>query len=220
MNKDRLFQFLEQQDSNTLLKLLSEAYDFLSHDDRDELFGEYVKETPPSEVDGASLLAEIEQFAKSSRAGHYYAPFNINSKNYMHIPEETKEWFEEVGGYLQDCCQLTAQGDYQHAVACFGLLNDLIDEMEDGEIVFADEIGSWMIPGDEKQYVTAYLTALAATATPEAFADIVVPMAKRDSWQNFYGQVYETAVRVANDAQKAQLDAEIKRLNIRTEPNR
>ncbi|MCP5097979.1 MAG: hypothetical protein GY943_20720 [Chloroflexi bacterium] len=218
MNKDRLFQFLGKNDSSTLLKLLSEAYDFLSHDDRDELFGEYVQELPPSKVDGDSLLAEIEQFDKSSRAGHYYESFNIDSKNYMDVPEETEKWFEKIGDYFQDSCQLTAQGDYQNTVSCFGLLNELVDEMEDGEIVFADELGSWMIPGDEKQHVTAYLTALVATTTPEVFADVVTPLVKRDSWQSFYGKVYETAVRLANDAQKAMLDAEIQRLNIRTKP--
>lgn len=79
------------------------------------------------------------------------------------------------------------QGDYLHAVVCFDLLNELIDKMEDGEIVFADESGGWMIPGDDKQYVTAYLTAPAATTTPESFADSVVPLAQRDSWQNFTG---------------------------------
>jgi hypothetical protein len=136
----------------------------------------------------------------------------------MNVPEETEEWFEKLGDYLQDSCQLTTQGDYQVAVTCFGLLNELINEMEDGEIVFADELGDWMIPVDEKQHVTAYLTALAATATPETFAELVVPLAKRDSWHNCYGRVYETAVSLANDAQKTQLDVEIQRLNIRTKP--
>jgi len=216
MNKDRLFQFLGQQDSSALLELLSEAYDFLNHDDRNDLFGDYVEKLPPSAVDGASLLAEIEQFAESSRAGYYYEPFDINSKNFSDVPEETEEWFEKMGNYLQDSCQLTAQKDYEDATVCFGLLYELLALVWDGEeIVFGDEIGSWMLPGDEKQHNAAYLTALAATTTPEEFAKVVVPLAQQDSWQSFYGRVYETAVRVANDAQKEQLDAEIQRLNIR-----
>lgn len=219
MNKERLFQFLGQQDSSALLELLSKAYDFLSHDDRNNLFGDYVKESPPSEVDGASLLDEIEQFARSSRDGYYYAPFDINSKNFSDVPEETEEWFEKLGDYLQDSCQLTAQGDYQSAVACFAPLYELQALLWDGEeIVFGDEIGNWMLPGDEKQYNAAYLTALAATAVPEAFAKVVGPLVQQDSWQSFYGKVYETAVRLANEGQKAQLDAEIQRLNIRINP--
>lgn len=218
MNKDRLFQSLSAEDATTLLELLRNAYDFLSYDDRDTLFGQYVREMPPAPVDGESLLANIEHFAAMSRDGFYYAPFMINSKNYMDVPEETEEWFEKLGDFLQDSGQLTAQGDYLHAVACFDLLYELIDEMERGdEIVFGDEIGSWMIPGDEKQYLTAYVTAVAQTASPDEFAAIVVPLARRDSYQSLSGEVYATACRLANAAQKEKLDGEIKRLNIRTE---
>ena len=37
------------------------------------------------------------------------------------------------------------------AAECFVLLYDLIKQIEKGEeIVFADELGMWMLPGDEK----------------------------------------------------------------------
>jgi hypothetical protein len=218
MKKDRLFQSLSAEDTTTLLELLRNAYDFLSHDDRDTLFGQYVKEMPPAPVDGEALLANIEHFAVMSWDGIYYAPFMISSKNFMDVPEETEEWFEKLGDFLQDSRRLTAQGDFLHAVACFGLLYELIDEMESGdEIVFGDEIGSWMIPGDEKQYLRAYITAVAQTAAPDEFAAVVVPLARRDSYQSLTGEVYATACRLANTAQKEILDVEIKRLNIHTE---
>lgn len=219
MNKDRLFQLLCKEDVGTLLTMLQTAYDFLSHSDRNLVFGQYIKKSPPAHVDGESLLDRIEQFTTNSRSGFYYEPFEINSKNFMDVPEETEEWFEKIGDLLQDSCQLTAQADYLSAVACFGLLYELIDEMERGdEIVFGDEIGSWLIPGDEKQYLAAYITAVAQVAAPDEFAAIVVPLARRDSYQSLSGQVYATASRLANTAQKERLDAEIKRLNIRTEP--
>ncbi len=219
MNKDKLFQSLSKENTTTLLELLRAAYELLNHDERNTLFGQYAPEKLPVQVDGETLLVDIEHFAEMSRDGFYYAPFMINSKNYMHIPEETDEWFKKIDGYLRDSCQLTAQADYLSAVACFGLLYELIDEMESGdEIVFGDEIGSWLIPGDEKQYLTAYITAVAQVATPDEFAAIIVPLARRDSYQSLSGQVYATASRLANAAQKERLDAEIKRLNIRTEP--
>ncbi len=90
--------------------------------------------------------------------------------------------------------------------------------MESGEeIVFADELGSWMIPGDEKQYISAYLTSLAAIATPEQFTEQVLPLVKRDSYSSFVRQVYKTARKVGNAAQKKLLQAEAKRQNIRTQ---
>ena len=39
--------------------------------------------------------------------------------------------------------------------------------MERGEeIVFGDEIGSWMIPGDEKQYIAAYIRGVEENSRP------------------------------------------------------
>ena len=89
--------------------------------------------------------------------------------------------------------------------------------MEQGEeIVFADELGSWMIQGDQKAYVAAYLTSLAAIATPEEFATAAVWLIKRDSYQSFSDQVYPTALRLANDTQKEHLEAELQCRQIRT----
>ena len=218
MNKDRLFQTLSEEDATALLELLRNAYNYLSHDDRNTLFGQYVEEMPPVQVDGEALLADIEHFAALSRDGFYYAPIMINSKNFMDLPEETEEWFKKLGDFLQDTCQLTAQEEYLAAVACFGLLFELINEMEAGEeIVFADEMGSWMIPGDEKQYLKAYITAVAQTTNPDEFAAIVIPLARRDSYHSLTGEVYATACRLADVAHKEKLEAEIKRLNILTE---
>jgi len=167
---------------------------------------------------GERLLADIEHFTDMSRYGYYYEPFTINSKNFMDVPEKTEEWFEKMRDLLDECRQLTAQEKYLPAVVCFGLLYELIAEMEEGEeIVFGDQIGSWMIPGDEKQYLAAYITAVAHTATPADFAHIVIPLARRDSGHSLTGEVYATACRLANDAQKEKLDAEIQRFNIRTE---
>lgn len=159
----------------------------------------------------------MEEFQRASAAGKYYAPFAINSENYMHIPEKTKEWFECLGDLLQASVQLTAQGDHLHAAACFGTLYELIHIMERGEeIVFGDEIGSWMIPGDEKQMVAAYMAALAATATPDGFTVAALPLIQRDSWQSFTTQAYAAAARIATEAQRAHLEAEIQKRKVKT----
>ncbi len=218
MDKFRLFKFLSTQDSSVLLDLLDKAFFEMDHDQRQSVFGQVARSLPPEPVDGKRLLDEVEQFQRQSLAGMYYEPFDINSKNWMHVPEETKEWFEQLGDLLQASTQLTAQEDHLHAVACFGVLYDLIDAMESGEeVVFGDEIGGWMIPGDEKIYIAAYMTSLAATATPEEFTAAALPVIQRDSWQSFATQAYPAAIRVANEAQKEHLEAEIQRQKIRTE---
>ena len=218
MDKARLLQFLSTQDVSVLLDLLSKAYDEMAHDQRQDVFGKYARSLPPVPVDGEALLGEIERFHRRSLAGVYYAPFDINSKNWRHVPEETKEWFERLGDLLQASCQLTAQGDHLHAMACFGALYEVIEAMESGdEIVFGDEIGSWMIPGDERQYIAAYMTSLAATATPEEFTAVALPLIRRDNRHSFATQAYASAIGAATEAQKAHLEAETRRQKIRTE---
>ena len=173
--------------------------------------------SPVAPVDGKKLLRTIRGFRRESLAGAYYASFNMNSKNYMDIPPETEAWFDRLSELLASSTQLTQQKDHQLATACFGLLFELIGAMESGEeIVFADEIGSWMIPGDEKQFISAYLRSLAATATPEAFAVVALPLIRRDSRQSFASEVYQSAVRVATKEQRAYLEAEIGRQKIKT----
>lgn len=215
MDKTLLFQFLSTQESSILLGLLSTAYDQMNYDHRLAVFGRYARALPSTPVDGEVLLDEVEQFHRESLAGVYYAPFRINSRNWMHIPEETKEWFERLGDLLQASARLTAQGDHLHAVACFDVLYQLIDVMESGEeIVFGEEIGSWMIFGDEKQFIAAYMTSLAATATPEEFTAAALPLIRRDGWQSFATQAYPSAIRAASEAQRMYLEAEIQRQKI------
>jgi len=219
MDKVALFGHLSTREPATLLDLLSQAYDQMDHDQRRWVFGEWVDSLPPQPVDGETLLSEIELFQKQSLAGSYYAPFNINSKNFMHVPEETEDWFEELSDFLKASTQLTHRGDHLHAVACFDILYQLIAAMERGEeIVFADEIGSWMIQGDKKAYTAAYLTSLAATATPAEFANTAASLIKRDSFQSFTSQAYAAALRVSSEAQKEALEAELERQKIRTGP--
>lgn len=217
MNKLQLFEFLATCDPSALLNLLSAAYDAMGHDQRQAVFGQPAKAQPPAPVDGEALLDEVAEFRRASLAGEYYAPFAINSKNYMHIPEETKEWFDRLGDLLQASVQLTAQGDHLYAVACFDALYELIHTLERGdEIVFADEIGSWMIPGDEKQAIAAYMASLAAVTAPDEFTKAALPLIQRDSRQSFATQAYASAARVATEAQRAHLEAEIQRRKIRT----
>ncbi len=172
-------------------------------------------------MDGKELLNEVEKFQRDSFAECYYAPFMINSRNYRHISEETEAWFEKLGDYLAASCQLTQREDHTQAVACFRILFDLIDAMEKGEeIVFGDEIGSWMISGDEKECIPAYMTSLAATAAPEEFTQAAIPLVRSDSYTAFAGRAYNIALEAAQAEQRAQLEAEVKRQGIRVEPQR
>jgi hypothetical protein len=211
--------FLEQQEPAVLIEVLQHAYHAMSTKQRQAVFGALVKHIPPAPEDGAQLESEIQTFYHASVAGAYYAPFNINSQNFSDIPEETDAWFEQLGDFLARSTTLADQAQHHDAYLCFGLLYDLIAQMERGEeIVFAEEVGSWMIPGDEKVYLQAYIHALAASTTPEAFTEAVIPLLRRDSYASFIHKVYSIAIHVANKQQQAQLKAAITRQRIKIKP--
>ena len=216
MNEQRLFELLRQQPPSTLLHLLQQAYRHLTVAQRETVFYALYKRAPAATVNAQELQQRISSFCTDSLAGKYYAEFEWNSKNYTHVPEETEQWFDLLNDLLADSTQLSAQGEHAIAVEYFGLLYDLIEQMEEGdEIVFAHELGMWMLPGDEKPYLAAYVTSLATVSTPEEFPATVVPLIQRDS-PPFTKQVYDAALRVANKEQRAALKAAVKRLKLRT----
>jgi hypothetical protein len=221
MDKKELFELLKKQKTNVLIKLLQSAFDELNTNQRWKVFGDYIRKSKPSVVNGKKLLAEVKKFYKDSFDGMYYAPFDINSKNYSHIPEETEEWFDKLGELLEKSTLLTKQEEHKIAAECFSLLYDLIERMGKGdEIVFADEIGNWMIPGDEKTYIKSYATSLSAIATPEEYAKAMLPIIRDDSIYSFTNKAYSLITNAASKEQKVHLEAEIKRKNIRTNPSR
>ena len=218
MNKEKLFEYLKTQDQSKLLDLLNLAFDTMETNQRHEVFGKIITEMPLFLVEGNKLQITIKEFYEKSLAGHYYAPFDINSKNFSDIPEETDVWFDEMGDYLEDCSRLTDQGDHEIAVKCFKILHELIDEMEAGEeIIFADEYGTWMITGDEKRFVKSYLTSLSEISTPKEYTIDAIPLIKRDSWESFSKKVYSTAIKIGNKEQKAHLKKEVEKQKIRIE---
>ena len=219
IDKAALMRQLSKQPAATKLELLGAAYDALNDRQRQAVFGAYAQPKAPGTTDSHKLLQKIKHFCQDSLKGAYYVPFNVNSKNWMEIPDETEAWFDQLGQFLTAGLALSRQGDHTGAVACFALLYAVILAMEDGkEIVFADELGSWMIPVDEKKVIAAYLKSLAAIASPDQYVAIAVPLVQRDSYQSFAEEAYASAMRAANKTQKASLAAEIERQQIKTGP--
>jgi hypothetical protein len=216
IDKATVFQLLRRRKKAELLEFLSEAFDIMEHDQRRTVFAGLVRKPRPIMVDGAALLEEIQTFHRESLARKYYAAFAMNSKNYRHIPNKTREWCDRIADLLKQATQLTG-GDHSRAVEAFSLLFELIEKMEHGvEIVFAEEMGSWMIHPSEKEWIAAYLTSLAATCDLEQFAAQATPLIRRDSFQSYSAAAYKSALEAANEDQKARLRSEIERLRSRT----
>jgi hypothetical protein len=220
VDEQELFAYLKKQKKAVLLDYLHAAFDQMTDEQRWDVFAEAAR-LSKAPVDGELLREEIDQFRHDSLARRYYAPFNMNSKNFMHVPAATRDWCARFAEFAADASALTARGEHAQAVACFAMLFALVEAVDSGkEIIFAEEAGSWMIPTDEKAWLKAYLTSLAATATPEAFTAAAIPMLERDSGKSFSGEVYASALEVANPQQRGRLQAEVQRQKVRTGPTR
>jgi hypothetical protein len=216
MDEDALFKLLKRQTKATLLKLLYSTYYEANTEQKKRIFGELIKKSKPSKTVDQDPVKESEKFYKDSLEGVYYAPFNINSKNFSHIPKETKKWFKKLGDLLYSSTQLTKQKEHLSAVESFKILYELIDKMESGEdIIFGDEYGSWMIPGNEKEFLDAYISSLAEVTMPEEYTKIVIPLIERDSYSSFCNKVYSLAIRYSKKEQEKSLMEAIQAQNIR-----
>lgn len=199
-----------------MLNLLESAFHEMKTNQKNNVFGHMIDKAKPLKIDKNQAIKNVEKFRKDSFAGIYYAPFDINSKNFSHIPEETEEWFEKLNDLFISSTQLSTQGDHLYAIDSFSILYDLIEKMERGdEIIFADEYGTWMIPGDEKVYIKAYIKSLAATKEPNDYVKMAIPLLRRDSHESFSNKVYSIAFKTANKEQREYLMTEIKKQNVR-----
>lgn len=99
--------------------------------------------------------------------GDWYAPFRVNSRNFRHIPTETTQWFELMGLAFQAVLE-TAAEDRR---AAFDLLRRLVtffyDAMASDQVVFAEELGAWMLPSDTPDIVERYLELIPDDYSPE-----------------------------------------------------
>ncbi len=134
----------------------------------------------------------------------------------MNIPPETAEWFSRLAELLTAATRLVEKGDFQNAALAFELLYELIEVMESGdELVFGDEIGSWMIPIREEVCIAAYLRAVAKTENAIGFTITAIDLLKRDKYSSFRLKVYSAAKAVASEEQMRTFEGKIKALGFK-----
>ncbi len=101
------------------------------------------------------VLEQIKVFLKESLAGVYYAPFDMNSKNFDWVPPQTEAWYSELSIWLDRSCELVEQGHLKIGKECLDICFQLIDKQGDDDTVFAHELGDWMIHANH-DYTAVY----------------------------------------------------------------
>lgn len=216
IKKSKLFEAIKKLKKSELLELLEDAFDNMERKNQRHVFGELFKAHTKKGRTPEKLLDEIENFYDKSIAGHYYASFNINSKNFSDIPEETDEWFDKISDYLDLTSTIVKEQQYEMGLKCFTILLELIDKMENGEeIVFADELGDWMISTKE-DYIEQFIIAVSKEVKSiEEYVNLLIPRIESDSYFSFSNGVYKKVKKHSNKDQLKAINKEIKSQSIR-----
>ncbi|HYX33970.1 MAG TPA: hypothetical protein VE954_12715 [Oligoflexus sp.] len=213
--RSALLDELANSEKEELVRIMDVAYEVKTAQQRRTVFGKRLDKLRIKAFPGESLLREIEKFRDDSSNGNYYAPFDIDSRNFTFIPPETEEWFDRLADFFNTAMLLVDQGQYQLAYDAFGLIYELVGLMESGdEIIFADEYGSWMIPVREDDCIAAYLRAVAQMENEDDFTNTAIGLLKRDEKQSFTINVYHSALAAGSPEQVAAFVAKVEKLGL------
>ncbi|MGB3852587.1 MAG: hypothetical protein WA958_21660 [Tunicatimonas sp.] len=214
VNEKTIFEIFKKLKKSELIEHLKSSFYEMDDRQRRDVFLELQNSVINKNLKPKELYPKILEFHKKSITGEYYAPFDINSNNFMHIPNETDEWFSELSYYLDETSKLVEKKEYGIANKCFEKLYESIEEMKDGEVVFADEYGTWMI-STKLDYDNFYIISLSQTEDENKFAEKVVPLLRRDSYESLSSKIYSKIRKSANSKQFRKVQEEIKSKNIR-----
>ena len=218
MNKERCFELISSLKKSELLALLSDAFDTMNTRQRDKVFHSIERQSENLPIKPEVALNAAKVFLEDSLNHVYYAPFDVNSKNFMDTPEETDAWFSKLQEVFASAMQLTKQGYFHVAIEIFEIAHQLVEAMESGsEIIFADELGMWMFGADEKPYERAYLEAIFAVETENRFVEVAIMLARKDSSRSFFNKTYKTIASVADKQRKSLFDRKAERLSVELE---
>ena len=145
LDKHRILEQLATQDKEQLLAWLEAVLIATNHFQLETLFGDFARQHFVRPLAPGEVLEAIYRFRQGSLAGKYYAPFEMNSKNYNYVPPQTEAWFDELSTWLGRACELAEDGEKEAALEGLSILIELIETMHDKEIVFAHDASEWMI---------------------------------------------------------------------------
>jgi len=145
MDNEQLRILILKSNPQELIQYLDACLEQMTNQQIDAVFGDLYFEQVIQRMAPGVVLEQIEKFLKKSLAGEYYAPFNMNSKNYNWVPPETEQWYNELSTWLDRSCELVEEGHREIGKECLDICFQLIDKQIDDDTVFAHELGDWMI---------------------------------------------------------------------------
>lgn len=145
LDKQQIRTLILKSNPEELIQYIDACLEEMTDQQIDHVFGDLYYQEVIQKMAPQVVLKQIKIFLKDSLAGKYYAPFNMDSKNYNWIPPETEAWYTELATWLDRSCELVEQGHRKIAKECLDICFQLIDKQGDDDTVFAHELGDWMI---------------------------------------------------------------------------
>lgn len=144
-NRSDILTYFRTLSKPELLEHLEEVLVLLEEKQLDDWLGDWQFQKGISDKPDVDIIEAFKDFKRRSLAGEYYAPFEINSKNFIYVPPETDMWFSELGRWVDVACKAALAGNLLLAKPILDGCMFLLDEMSNDRIVFADEYGEWML---------------------------------------------------------------------------
>lgn len=104
-----------------------------------------------------SFATLVDVFVAKSWDGHFYSSFLIDSKNFRHVPAETQNWFDLLALFLDEAVVIAHRRPKEGLAHLERLLRLYSEGLPSDRVVFADELGEWMIPTDFRAIVDRYV---------------------------------------------------------------
>jgi hypothetical protein len=201
MDEELLLEALKKQTKEQLIHLLLCSFDVLDDAKRLQVFNEiYYKEQTPV-FNPQKIYRHVKTFYNDSKAKKYYDSLSINSKCNSDVPEKTQIWFQMLADLFKKTIELNLHNEHQLAVECFDMLYYLQENMSE-EIVFADELGSWMIPIKQSEAIPKYIESISKVCKPEKYKERIKLVMNIDAHDYQKSKIFNKALEVGNREQK------------------
>jgi hypothetical protein len=184
IDRDKLRMALRKLGEELIFRMLYDAIELIPPAKLDKLVEPYLdaRSLLAAADRPDKLLARVRSFERTSLAGDYYDPFDVNSKNCMNKSSGTIAWIAECNRLLDLCVVQAQTGDAAEARQSFDIIFGLLDEIDACRnviIFFADEAGAWQVGVDWEKLLPSWFKVLSATAKPDEYAKRVVDLLNR-----------------------------------------
>ena len=205
MQKEILIKALKKQTKEELISLLLDSYEIMNNAKRYEIFNPIYDHEVEPKFNASKIYSSVKKFYDDSISKKYYAPFAINSKNYSYVPEKTELWCDMIADLFRKTIELHHHEQHELTVKCFDMLFYLQENMCE-EIVFADELGTWMIPIKQSEIIPKFIESAAKVSKPNEFKNQIKMLMFIDDYDFKKEKVFNKAMKAGSKEHKKAIE--------------